>query len=430
MHLPEEVRTVGGERPAELIAAIANAAWGISRAWIQHPTRMVAPRALRKRGQHMGPDTGRSTNHWNISELQHAPDYEMFSGDSAIREILYLNEPYRGRPTRVFAYMGVPRTAGQTVPGMVCVHGGLGRAFKQWVALWNARGYAAIAMDLNGCGPDGERLADGGPALEDAEIFVDPSTAWREHWTYHAIAGIMRAHSILRAQPHVDAARIGITGISWGGYLTCIISGVDHRFACAIPVYGCGFLQHNSRWHDALAAMAEAARCHWHDLCDPSVYLGHAALPMLFINGTNDIGYPLDSYKLTYSLVRGPLILSVRPDMPHGHEEGWAPREISIFTDHLFRGTPALPRIGAPVRSGGQVSAPVSAERRLVDGVLIHTADRGPWQARSWHLAPAQLHEGRVSAALPEEVSAYYLAVTDEAGAYVSCAHEDVQGIP
>jgi len=29
-----------------------------------------------------------------------------------------------------------------------------------------------------------------------------------------------------------------VTGISWGGYLTCIVAGIDDRLKAAVPVYG------------------------------------------------------------------------------------------------------------------------------------------------------------------------------------------------
>ena len=32
-----------------------------------------------------------------------------------------------------------------------------------------------------------------------------------------------------------------MTGISWGGYLTCLVASLDSRFIAAAPVYGCGF---------------------------------------------------------------------------------------------------------------------------------------------------------------------------------------------
>ncbi|MES2569095.1 MAG: hypothetical protein V4710_03455, partial [Verrucomicrobiota bacterium] len=39
--------------------------------------------------------------------------------------------PYRGKPTRVFAWLGMPKVEpGQKVPGIVLVHGGGGTAFE------------------------------------------------------------------------------------------------------------------------------------------------------------------------------------------------------------------------------------------------------------------------------------------------------------
>ena len=42
--------------------------------------------------------------------------------------------------------------------------------------------------------------------------------------------------------------RVGLTGISWGGYLTSLAMSLDDRLKLAVPVYGCGFLGDNSAW--------------------------------------------------------------------------------------------------------------------------------------------------------------------------------------
>ena len=56
----------------------------------------------------------------------------------------------------------------------------------------------------------------------------------QDMWSYHAVAAVVRGHSLLRSLPNVDAERIGVTGISWGGYLTCIVAGVADRFRHAV----------------------------------------------------------------------------------------------------------------------------------------------------------------------------------------------------
>jgi hypothetical protein len=65
------------------------------------------------------------------------------------------------------------------------------------------------------------------------------------------VTAALNAHSLLAAHPAVDADRIGLTGISWGGYMTCVVAGVDPRYKFAVPVYGCGFLALNSAWSNA-----------------------------------------------------------------------------------------------------------------------------------------------------------------------------------
>ena len=80
-------------------------------------------------------------------------------------------------------------------------------------------------------------------------------------------------------------------------------------------------------------------------LFDPSRYLPGVTCPILFVNGTNDFAYPLDSYQKSYQLVKAPVDLCVTVKMPHGHSEGWRPKEIGLFVDSVLdaRGTADTP---------------------------------------------------------------------------------------
>src|SRR3990172_5481655 len=119
-------------------------------------------------------------------------------------------------------------------------------------------------MDLSGNSPNG-RLPDGGPDQADKTKFREFTDAdVRDMWTYHAVAAVVRGHSLLASPPEVDPRRIGITGISWGGYLTCIVAGLDDRLKVAVPVYGCVFLGENSVWKSgSLAALSSESRARW-----------------------------------------------------------------------------------------------------------------------------------------------------------------------
>jgi dienelactone hydrolase len=366
-------------------------------------------------------------SNWDTKDLFSDVQYRAVDADGPIQSILFENEPYLGRPTQVFAYLGIPQAADRPVPGMVCVHGGGGTAFRQWVELWVLRGYAAIAMDLSGRDGIGSRLANGGPEQDHAAKF-STTAAWKDMWTYHAVGAVIRANSLLCGVSSVDSARIGITGISWGGYLTCIVAGVDTRFACAIPVYGCGFLQHNSAddWMKIFADMTFAQRQAWHDKCDPSVYLRNVSMPMLFVSGTNDLAYPLNILEMSWALPVGDVTRCVRVEMAHGHEPGWAPLEIRIFADqHLANGSP-LPTIGACDRTARLVRSEFTSRRPIQNGYLLYTRCRNKWQNRKWHTAPATPTNGAVEAALPEDVSACILAIEDDRGAYVSSPYLEV----
>jgi cephalosporin-C deacetylase-like acetyl esterase len=323
----------------------------------------------------------------------------------------------------VFAYYAEPLKGKAPYPAILLVHGGGGKAFRAWVEHWGARGYHALAMDLSGNGPAG-RLEDGGPDQSDDTKFKDfDDKTVSDMWTYHAVAAIIRGHNLLRSLPEVDKERIAVTGISWGGYLTCIVAGVDDRLKAAVPVYGCGFLHENSVWKDARFDKVDAERrTRWVNAFDPSKYLTRVTCPILFLNGTNDFAYPLDSYQKSYDLVSGPRTLSVRVRLPHGHI--WKFEEVDAFIDaHLRKGDP-LPILSAMERNGETVSAKVMSATKIRGGKLHYAPEQGPWQKREWLSQAADVKNGVVSATLPtSRPLVYFLAVTDERELEVSAPH-------
>ena len=122
-----------------------------------------------------------------------------------------------------------------------------------------------------------------------------------------------------------------------------------------MPVYDCGFLNENSTWLSLFQKMSERKRKLWVDNFEPSRYLGQATMPVLFVNGTNDFAYPLDSYQKSYRLVKH-RTLRVTVNMPHGHRQGWAPVEIGLFVDQHLRGGPPLARLEAVKHAGNRVA--------------------------------------------------------------------------
>lgn len=369
---------------------------------------------------------------WDVGKLSIVPEATFGERKGLLQEVYYQGEPLAGKPTRVFAYYARPDGAGP-FPGVVLVHGGGGKAFPEWAEMWAKRGYAALAMDLSGNGPDGQHLADGGPIEIDKIMFREftPDQV-KDMWSYHAVAAVIRGHSLLAAQKEVDARRTAVTGISWGGYLTCIVAGLDHRFKAAVPVYGCGFIYENSAWVETwFKPMSAAGRELWVRNFDPSQYLPTVQCHTLFVNGTNDFAYPLDSHRKSTALVKAPVTLSIQVGMPHGHYFA-DHKEVFAFIDGVLQRESPLAKIGPmqvqtdPARPGaGTVSASFQSRRPIVRAALNYAADAGAWQDRSWQSVPATIESDRVVAPLPKERPiVMFVSLFDDRGMTVTTPYQ------
>lgn len=174
-----------------------------------------------------------NTGPWPVERLQsEPPSFRIEDPAAPIQSLLYEGEPVAGTPTEIFAFYASPATLGtagadETFPGIVLIHGGGGTAFSDWVWLWAQRGYAAIAMDLSGHRPPaprydehGEKIPDhghprtlrtrlphGGPDQGHEQKFDSIGGSVDDDWPYHAVAAVIRAHTLLRTLPRVDPGR-------------------------------------------------------------------------------------------------------------------------------------------------------------------------------------------------------------------------------
>jgi len=378
---------------------------------------------------------------WNVAMLQQQPVIEWGNrinyGSYTVQELYYVNEPYQGHATRVFAYYAIPNSTPKPVPAMVLVHGGDGAAYKQWAAQWANYGYAAIAMDLFGNGPNGEHLPDGGPILAHAPSAVDTvfsgisSTTLTDMWSYHAISATLRAISVVAHLPEVDASRIGIMGISWGGYTTAIVSGLDDRLKMAIIVYGAGYLDVNSYWKDILLDLSTEQHQLWNDNYDPKMYLNQSTIPILWATGTNDYAYPLDTWQRSHQLTRGQRTLRLIPNWAHDYDTPWNTADFVIYANEQLHIPTGLLQVTAQGHSFSEVWAMYSSTTSIREAVLHFTADSGRYQDRTWQSIPAAIDpiSHRISATIPSNALVYFLNLTDSHGYTISTEHVSNQQI-
>ena len=390
---------------------------------------------------------------WDIDALKNnVPAMKWVRRDQPVHSLTYAGEMFKGSPTEVFAFYASPITlgeakAGAKFPGVVLIHGGGGTAFAEWVYLWAKRGYAAIAMDLSGSRPPDPvfdektkapvghqsdsklrtRLPSGGPMHGHPEKFdcvLTPDTS--DDWPFHAAASVMRAHTLLRSFAEVDAEHTAVTGISWGGYTTCLVASLDDRFKAAVPVYGCGFLHEGeSVQKPSIDKLDPERRALWVKEYDPGSLLPRCRVPILFVNGTNDVHYVLDSYMKSFNVVPGEKQMRIQINMPHGHPPGWAPQEIGLFIDSKCSGGKPLPVPGKSEIKGDQIIVTCQSATALKAANLNYTTETGLRSKRKWTTVPAAITGATIAAPKPPaEANTWFITITDERDAMVSTVVE------
>lgn len=368
------------------------------------------------------------------SNYKRIPRYETTEDAKVegVNSIYYDGPLYHGKPTRVFAYYEIPALKkGEKAPAVVLVHGGQGTAFAKWVKLWNSRGYAAIAIDHGGCIPiKGSSTSgwtkitkDSGPDSCSAS-FQQIAEPIEDQWPYYAVNAITLARNLIASFEEVEQTKIGITGISWGAVLTCITAGLDSRYIFAVPVYGCGNLLRNSAFS---AELAKPEMKNWSPQFDPIEYISDAKMPFLWVTGTNDRFFPLDSLQKTYSLLKSPLTLCVKLKLEHSQEIGQSQEEIFAFADSICKGDSHLIKItaqGMEENSKAWIKWELPATIKKVE--LVFTKSRGEWKDKIWEAIPVaniNFESGRAVSPLPQETTAFFFNITDEKGLVVSSKH-------
>ncbi len=326
--------------------------------------------------------------------------------------------------TKVFAFVGIPKTASaeNPVPGIVLVHGGGGTAFAEWVAFWVNRGYAAIAMDTDGNMPvessamsnvdHTESIYPHGPANFG---FADYYRSVEEQWPYHGIASVIVCNSFLRSLEGVDGNRIGLTGISYGSFLTCQAAAYDDRFCFAAPVYGSlDQAAGDTAWKKVMQGRTA-------ELWDNNVILTGNKTPFLYINSNIDPHFSVISTALSDEKTEYSQML-LKYGMLHSHEiGGMYVQELFTFADNICFGKAGLLQITSQPtanHSVAQVKCPKNVEVALVTGYYA-TEDVLNENTR-WKWVEGTYKNGNAEVSIPDNATYYFINVGDNRGLEIS----------
>ncbi|MFD2561368.1 galactose-binding domain-containing protein [Aquimarina rubra] len=367
----------------------------------------------------LGDQNNETIGPWNVTELKEVPNWKTSDVDAqdGMIGMLYESIDYLGEKVEVFAYYstpsGTPPAGGW--PAVVYAHGGGGTAFPQVVKYWNDKGYAAISMDLEGQYPNNDPTPNPGPKRDG--VWNDYRLPIEEQWYYHAIAQVMKGHSLIASFPEVNASKIGVMGSSWGGTITSTVMGVDNRLAWALPVYGGGFLsESDGHQGDAITSQEEADFVNTY--YDGSAYFDNVTFPTLWLNGLNDFHFSLSVNQKSSQAVNGPANLLFVDNFAHGHLT-WRNRdEVYRFANAVVNGGTALPQIeNISINSNiGYVTASSAIGINSAQLFYTNDGDTIDLNDKSWESINATISGNTISAAIPTNAELIFFAVTDTQG--------------
>lgn len=330
----------------------------------------------------------------------------------------YFIESVQG--TKVFAFVGIPAgaTVENKVPGIVLVHGGEGTAYYEWVDFWVKRGYAAIAMDTEGRMPTEVSLMSNNSRVESIKEhgpvnsgLTDSNYPVEQQWAYHAVASVIASNSFLRSFDCVDTSRIGITGISYGAFLTCQAVAYDDRFVFAAPIYGS---LEQKIGHTTFGTLVSGRAGELWD--DVGILQGNTT-PFLYLNGNKDPWFSIESMtkcrnETTYAA------MAIKYAFVHAQTQGALEvPEVYAFADYFCKGEPGL-ILFEELPSAELFSARIRVPQGITAEEVVgyYTENEILDSNTEWKSADGTLEGDTCSVQIPAGAKYYYINVEDSRG--------------
>ncbi len=243
-------------------------------------------------------------------------------------------------------------TAGQKYPLVLNIHGGphgqQGPAVNPHNQIYAAHGYAVLMVNYRGSTGYGQKFADAVFRDQDGDEAMD------------VLYGV---HAALRRYPWLDADRMGIEGVSYGGQLTDWLITQTNAFKAAIPIAGItNFISYNyMTYYNQYEAMEWGAYPHQGNLMDvlwersPLKHVAAVSTPTLIMHGENDPDVPIAEAEQLYIALKdvGVETVFVRyPREGHGlsepkHQVDSIQRAFEWYDRH-FAGPAKRPAVSVP----------------------------------------------------------------------------------
>ena len=368
-------------------------------------------------------------NRLDWSSYFEKPEFEPVDFSNLPRNLQggYLKTTVHNLSRKTFVWLGIPEEDNESYPAVVLAHGAGGNAFLEWVQNWVARGYIAIAVDLNGTHfTDGDivnRKCNQSAGHIGVGSFDCVGKDPYDSWTYYGVAQLLAAHSYLRSLKQTDRDRTGIVGISWGGVLSLITIGVDKRFSAASIIYSAGFITDDLLGQETGLFEKREAKDFYDTWFDPSNYLLGVDIPVLFHAGLNDGAFSPFQRQRTYHLLKSIPALAVKQELYHDNVSNFENDNVFSFMDDCFWNTRKRERIDAELTAG---MLKLHFRREYHSAEVLYTDGIGDEHKLCWKRRSVIFKNGEAFISVPEEARFITAVVYYGAGLYTSSELFDV----
>ena len=374
---------------------------------------------------------------WETPEFEYCPDLDFGTSHnvdvSSVKGIFYTSPiKYKGKKTKIAAYIGFPEGASKDnkVPAIVLVHGGLGTACPDWVKYWNDLGFAAISMDTEGAEPVNGVSNYNNVHIEqnrykDDETYTNGPTntgiakstvPLEDNWYYHATSSVIVATSLISSFECVDTQKVGITGVSWGGMITSVVTGYDDRLTFSVPVYGSTSL--NNSCSGFATIYPDSASI---ELWDTTKPLENTNCKMFFVNGTRDFAFSMDASSRCAYASKGYAVY--KKNFNHGQVEGAYEPDIPFFAKYICgMSNEFVEIVSNPTKDDPSVTI-YAPEGVVVESVkIVYTSSFRTNKSAVWESKRVDYETGKTTYDLeiPEETKYYYIDIIYNSNLQVS----------
>ncbi len=335
--------------------------------------------------------------------------------------------------SNIFAAIVRPTKPGK-YPGLLVLHGGGGFAEVDKAIKWAAQGYVVVALDEPGIAfPEKAPLSEGhwkkypyGQHRFTANPDITASTV------FDGVLSAIQGLYLLRDQADVNKAHIGVVGVSWGGYLTTMLTGITGRYIHAsFSVFGSGFYDRGSSFLRELNAMPDPEKELWLQYLDAGRRIEKVKTPFFIAAAADDNFFYPPAVMATLNAMKGPVNHLFAPNANHKipvpggsitkstNRPGWLEMELTWFNYYLKGIGEPFPKIDKAAqiepkkdainhsssdKNSLHIRFAVKSSSPITEAKVFFSAKITDWTKRNWLSVDAvKADDGSYYAILPPE---------------------------